>query len=356
MTLRDLPTPCAVVDADRLEANLDAMARIASASGKRLRPHLKTHKCIEIARMQALRGARGVTVAKLGEAEVFANAGFDDIFVANLIVGSDKLERLAHLVASADVTVGLDSEAVLEGLKRAAAAAPRTIGVYIEVDTGHHRTGVRALSQAGLLAYQCRSVPGLEVRGVYTHEGHVYKAAAYRLQELCQSVASSMRDYAEVCGTDTISVGSTPSASVMAAVPSVTEIRPGNYVFYDATQVRLGASADACALTVMATVIATPTPSDAFVDAGSKALSGDKDPDGKHGYVWDLPDVTMDWCSEEHGHLDLSHSPGALRVGDRVRIVPAHACTCVNCHDVLHAANGDTVVETWPVAARGRLT
>ena len=356
MTIHDLPTPFALVDLRRLERNLQTMAHLALASGKRLRPHVKTHKCLEIARMQRDLGAKGITVAKLSEAEVFAAAGFDDILIANLIVGPDKLSRLAKLTEVADITVGLDSDALLEGLARCAGQAHSPIGVYVEVDSGHHRTGVRKLMQAECLAARCRDTPGLEMRGVYTHEGHVYKSTPDQMPDVCRAVVADMVRHARVCATDHISVGSTPSAAIMAAMGEVAEIRPGNYVFHDAMQVRLGATEDTCALTVAATVIATPTGSDAFVDAGSKALSGDRDPDGRYGYLLDRPDITLDWCSEEHGHLDLTQAPGYLSVGDRVGIVPAHACTCVNCHDCLQVADGETVVDTWLVAARGMLT
>ncbi len=356
MTWHALPTPCAVVDHDALQNNLREMASVASLNGKALRPHAKTHKCVEIARMQRELGARGITVAKLGEAEVFAEAGFDDILIANLIVGADKLARLANLAGRADITVGLDSNEVLDGLARCARQARRPIGVYIEVDTGHHRTGVRSISDAECLARRCRALPGLDIRGVYTHEGHVYKAAPDRIEEACRLAADTMAEYAAACGVQAVSVGSTPGARYMASMPTVTELRPGNYVFHDGTQVRLGASPAACALTVTATVIATPSEGEAFVDAGSKALSGDRDSHGNYGFMLGESSIVVDWCSEEHGHLDLSQCPGCLRIGDRVRIVPAHACTCVNCHDRLHILEGESQVDTWPVAARGRLT
>lgn len=356
LTLDRLPTPCATVDITVLERNLHAMAALASQGGKRLRPHLKTHKCIEIARRQRELGACAVTVAKLSEAEVFVEAGFEDVLIANLIVGDAKLDRLARLACKARVTVGVDSEAVLDGLMRSAARAPSPIGVYIEVDTGHHRTGVRRHATAARLASRCQAADGLDLRGVYTHEGHLYKSEPERLADTCLQVVDIMAEYARICDVETISVGSTPGARHMCKLADVSEIRPGNYVFHDATQVLLGAPRDACALTVLATVVATPTETDAFIDAGSKALSGDRDPGGRYGFVLDRPGIVVDWCSEEHGHLNLSAAPGALSIGDRVRIVPAHACTCVNCHDSLHILYGESWVDTWPVAARGRLT
>jgi D-serine deaminase-like pyridoxal phosphate-dependent protein len=345
-----------VVVSDVLEANVRAMAALASANGKRLRPHLKTHKCLEIARLQQAHGIHGVTVAKLAEAEVFAQAGFRDIFVANLIVGSDKLERLAKLASIADVTVGLDSEAVLAGLAACARTTPQPIGVYIEVDAGHHRTGVRTTRDVGRLAAACRSCPGLELRGVYTHEGHVYRVPPEDITSACAAVETLMTEAAGHAGVETISVGSTPGARAMASMRSIAELRPGNYVFHDAMQVRMGAPLHSCALMVAATVIATPSDTDAFVDAGSKALSGDRDPDGRYGFLADRPAIAVDWCSEEHGHLNMAKAPRSLRVGDRVRIIPAHACTCVNCHDRLYAVQDDQVIGVWPVAARGKLT
>ncbi len=356
MTLDGLSTPCAVVDLARLEANLRDMADLASTHGKQLRPHIKTHKCIEIARMQRDLGATGITVAKLGEAEVFVEAGFDDALIANLIVGDDKLDRLAALTERAEVTVGVDSDYVLDGLARCASRTARKLGIYIEVDTGHHRTGVRSQDDAARLASRCQEIQGLDLRGVYTHEGHVYRCEPEQIPGACCLVAEMMAQCAGACGVETVSVGSTPGARYMAAMAGVSEIRPGNYVFHDATQVQLGAHLSTCALTVLATVIAAPSPSEAFVDAGSKALSGDRDPTGRYGFSLDRPEAVVDWCSEEHGHLDLTNAPGACRVGDRVRLVPAHACTCVNCHDHLHVVRDTSLVGSWSVAARGRLT
>ncbi|MBM3496144.1 MAG: alanine racemase, partial [Armatimonadetes bacterium] len=289
MTLHDLDTPCAVVELSALQRNIGAMAQLASGHGKALRPHLKTHKCIEIARMQKDAGAHGVTVAKLGEAEVFAKAGFDDILVANLIVGEAKLDRLRALASLLRIAVGVDSVAVLDGLARASRGVACPIGIAIEVDTGHHRTGVRTIADAARLAERIRSTPALELRGVYTHEGHVYKAEPAAIPDVCEAVVAAIIRVAEAVGTDVVSVGSTPSVEAMATHPSVTELRPGNYVLRDATQMRLGAPMAACALSVIATVIAVPSRTDAFVDAGSKALSGDRDPVYGHGRLRDAP-------------------------------------------------------------------
>lgn len=360
MNIEDMDTPCLIVDGQILTLNIDEMAQVARLGSKRLRPHAKTHKTLEIARMQMDAGATGITVAKVGEAEVFVDAGITDVFVAHLIVGPTKLARLAALAAKAHVVVGADSEPVLRGLAEAAAHAVVAFDVLLEVDTGHGRAGVKLPDDAARLASLASNELGLSVIGVYTHEGHAYRTAADELPALCNSVCSTL----DACrsavrnaapSADVVSVGSTPTASLMADQANVSEIRPGNYVFRDATQVRLGGAADRCALTVLATVVARPTPDEALIDAGSKAFSGDRDPEYGYGFVQGNRNAIVDWCSEEHGHLNLRESGLRPRIGDKLRIVPAHACTCVNLHPVLWVADGDRIIDRWPVAARDRL-
>lgn len=361
MNLYDLDTPALIVDYTILERNIARMTDVVTTAGKVLRPHTKTHKCIEIASMQVKAGAGGITVAKLGEAEVFAAAGFTDIFIANLVVGEQKLQRLVRLAHDCALTIGVDSAAVLEPIGEGADRAGVEIGILIEVDTGHGRAGVRDPEQAAVLSSIAHRYHRLRLRGVYTHQGHAYRASAPTLTALCEDVIRRLvacRDAIELHGDhplEVVSVGSTPAAETMARMPTVTEMRPGNYVFYDATQVRLGAPPDRCALSVLASVVATPSPTEALLDAGSKSLSGDRDPVHGYGYVHGDPFARVDWCSEEHGHLHLGLSHLRPKVGQKLRIVPAHACTCVNMYPWLWVVEGESVRERWPTAARDRL-
>lgn len=358
MTLADLETSSLLVDAARLQANIARMARLAASGGKALRPHVKTHKCPAIARLQLLEGACGITAAKVTEAEKFVPVGANNIFIAHLPVGQRRLERLAALSQRCSLAVAVDSMDVLEPLKDAFCRGRRHARVRIEVDTGHGRTGVRSVEAAADIARRLRGFEWLELEGVFTHEGHVYRLPPDLREQACRDAVAVLlqcRDAAaDAYGTElaVVSVGSTPAAAEMARIPEVTELRPGNYVFYDATQVRLGADPAWCALTVMATVVARPSATEAILDAGTKALSGDRDPVFGYGFVLGDPAAVVDWCSEEHGHVDLGRATIRPRIGTTLRIVPAHACTCVNLHSALWVHDGETILARWPVAAR----
>lgn len=357
----ELDTPCLLVDFDLLKANIEDMAAMSARAGKRLRPHVKTHKCTEIAAIQREAGAAGITAAKVSEAEVFAAAGFQDIFIANLVVGQPKVERTLRLAERCTLTIGLDSLAVAEPIARAAECRGVPVRVLIEVDTGHGRAGVRTVEDAVRLASFLRRHRYMSLQGVFTHEGHAYRSPADRLPEICRNALLrllAVREAAEQAygvRLAVLSVGSTPSAQVMGEIPEVTELRPGNYVFQDATQVRLGRPVNRCALTVLTTVVARPSATEAILDAGTKALSADRDVLYGHGFVLDHPQARVDWCSEEHGHLHLGMTTWRPAVGQKIRLVPAHACTCVNMHSWLWIVRGDEVLARWPVSARGRL-
>lgn len=362
MNLYDLDTPALIVDLDRLERNIGRMAEIARAGGKALRPHTKTHKTPEIARMQVDAGAIGLTVAKLGEAEALADHGFTDLFVANQIVGSPKYERLFALLKRANVTVGVDGADGAGALHEAAARAGVRVAVRIEVDTGHHRAGVRSVERAVALCERISDWPALSLRGIYTHEGHLYKLSGEQQATAAREAAALMRTVAEElrragATIDDVSMGSTPGAPLVAGEPGVTELRPGVYVLQDRMQVGIGsAQEDQCALSVLATVTSRPDDATALLDAGTKTLSGDKAPTGSvHGLVTDDPTITFDWASEEHGHLDLTIAETRPRVGQKLRVIPWHACACVNMHERIYAVRGETVEAVWTVAGRGRI-
>jgi len=363
MNLYDLETPALIVDLDRLERNIARMAAVAQEGGKHLRPHTKTHKTPEVARMQVDAGARGLTVAKLGEAEVMADAGFDDILIANELVGAPKIERLLTLLRRARVTVGVDSLEVAVPLGEAAVRAGRRVPVYIEVDTGLRRAGVRTVEQAVALGERLADLPGLELTGLFTHEGHASRSdSEAERAAICAEAAAMMRQAAEglrARGVPVaeVSVGSTPGAKHMAREPGLTEIRPGVYVYYDHMQVRRGVvPAEDCALTILTTVISRPDDATAILDAGTKSFSGDMAPDGsRFGLVQQDPAVLFDWANEEHGHLDLRDAALRPRVGDKLRVVPWHACACVNMHDALYAVRGEKVEAVWTIAGRGKI-
>lgn len=361
MNFYDLDTPALIVDLDRLERNIAAMAAMVREYGKALRPHTKTHKTPEIARMQIQAGACGLTVAKLGEAEVMADAGFDDLFMANQPVGAPKVERLIALQRRVRVIVGVDSLAVAAPISEAAAKAGVRVPVRIEIDTGLHRAGVRTMEEAVFLAERIASMPGLEPAGIFTYEGHAAPLPPEERAAVCAEAAATMRQYAVAMRNmgvpmEEISMGSTPGARYTAQQEGVTELRPGTYVFYDAMQVDWGASIEDCALTVLTTVISRPEPTVAILDAGTKALSGDRKMAGsKHGLLLEDIAAIFDWANEEHGHVDLSHTTLRPKVGDKLRVIPFHVCTCVNMHDKMYGVRGENVEALWQIAGRGKL-
>lgn len=361
ISIYDLDTPTLLVDLDRLEANIGDMARVAQKGGKFLRPHTKTHKTPEIARMQLKAGARGITTAKLGEAEVYVAAGFENIFVANEIVGALKYARLAALLRRARIVAATDSLDVARPLAAAMQAANVTLPMRIEIDSGHGRAGVAATEEACELARFIADAPGLELQGIFTHEGQVYGAANdEERSRLAQRAAARMREVAEALraqGTpvDDISMGSTPGAVFLPTEAGVTEMRPGVYVFNDRMQMNYGARRERCALTVLATVVSVRAGGRLVLDAGSKSLASDRPfTDGTFGEVLDHHELTFTGASEEHGQV-TSTGECNLKVGDKVRILPNHACTCVNMHDTLTAFRGEQVESVWNIAARGKI-
>jgi D-serine deaminase-like pyridoxal phosphate-dependent protein len=360
----ELDTPVAVVDLDIMERNISDMAAFARDTGVHLRPHIKTHKVPEITRRQLEAGAVGITCAKLGEAEVMAEAaGAKDIFIANLIVGDDKIRRLLNLAERVRMSVGVDSIEVGQPISDAATRRGLKVPVLIKIDVGLERTGVSYGEPAVELAKKIKEMPGLELSGIYTHEGQVYGAtSSEHLYELAQEAGHRITQTAKMIRQagieiDTVSVGATPSARVTCAVSGVTETRPGTYVFNDLYQIKLGVAEERdCALTVLATVISVPARDRAVIDAGTKSLFSDKSSAfGVYGLVKGMPHVALVRAYEEHGVLKVDPSEGKLEVGDKLEIIPNHVCPAVNLFDELVGVRNGNVTVTWSVAARGKL-
>lgn len=360
-SIHDLETPAPLVDLDVLERNVGGMAEQARRSGVRLRPHAKTHKVLEIGRLQLRAGAAGLSLAKTGEAEVFAAAGFDDLFLAYPIVGASKARRLVALSERVRIAVGVDSAEGARSLSDPFRAAGRRLDVLLKVDVGFHRVGV-APEHAARIAGEIAALPGLRLTGVFTHAGHGYLretpagvAEVGRAEgETLASVAAELR--AAGLAVEVVSVGSTPTARHAMAVAGVTECRPGNYVYHDASQVGLGTCAlEDCALSVLASVVSVPAPERAVVDAGSKTLSSDPLRPRPGGYGWILGRRSrLERLSEEHGVVAVAEGE-SFRVGDRVRLLPNHACVVSNLHERVFVVRGERIEGEWRVAARGRV-
>src|SRR5690606_39208620 len=384
MLVSDLPTPSLLVERARLEANLAAQQARADGEGVALRPHVKTHKSPALARRQAEAGARGLTVATVAEAEAFADAGFDDLVIAREVVDPALFSRIADLAAEGARVAFLVDTAAGAGLaSRFFADRSLRADVLVEVDTGHGRCGVAWDHDDALdLVRHVAGLPGLRLRGLLTHGGHGYfgprdgetrEAALVRamaeerdrlLALAARLGAAGLLDPAEAV----LSLGSTPTFSRFENAERggfrITEARPGNYVFHDAMQAALGtAPLAACALTVQATVLSIHRDDGGtdrvYLDAGKKALTTDSGW-GTDGYglllhspstMKPLPHARLAALSEEHGWVEV---PGGstFDVGDRVRVVPNHACVAVATQPRLHLVDGDEVVEAWDVVER----
>jgi D-serine deaminase-like pyridoxal phosphate-dependent protein len=362
-TLADLATPSLLVDADRLEANLGRMSARARELGVALRPHIKTHKCVEIGRRQRAFGIAGITVSTLYEAQVFADHGFTDITWAFPVI-LNRIAEARRLAERVTLRVVVDSpEAV-----RALAETRHPFHVWLKVDCGYHRAGVDPASDGALAVARAVADSGtLRFDGILSHSGHAYHAhapaEAGRIADDERRVMVEMADRLASAGIDVgaVSVGSTPSMAQVGWLAGVTEARPGNYAFYDYMQVVLGScAATDCALTVLASVVSSQPGADhAVIDAGALALSKDTGlaeyPHPTMGEVYDdyeqgtlKPDTRVVSVSQEHGML---RQP--MPVGSRIRILPNHSCLTAAMFDEYHVVRGEEVVDTWKVW-RGR--
>jgi D-serine deaminase-like pyridoxal phosphate-dependent protein len=358
-----LDTPAVVVDIDRADVRIARMAALMRERGVSLRPHTKTHKSLEFARRQIDAGAAGLTVATVGEAEVFAEAGFGDLFIAYPVIASGpKAERLRRLVERCSLSVGADSVSGLEALARAfrggkRPAAARPLRVVIEIDSGGRRTGVRP-EAAGALGRRAIEL-GLIVAGAFTHGGHASVGPGKRARAADDEVtglaaaAASLR--AEGIEPTVLSAGSTPTAE-LSARPPVTQERPGTYIFGDRQQAALAdGSFEDTALMVAATVVSAGPDHGFVIDAGAKILS--KDVSSflvGHGSVLGYPDAVIDRVNDHHGVVELPAGSARPAVGSIVWVMPNHVCPVVNLVDEYVIASGGRIVERWPVDARGR--
>lgn len=349
--IADLETPCVLIDLDRVEANLKKAQAFADAAGLKLRPHIKTHKLPRFAKWQLELGAVGITVQKLGEAEVMADAGIDDILLTFNIIGAAKLARLKALHKRITIRVVADSAASVDGLAAAFTDAAHPLGVFVECDTGMGRCGVQSPEDALDLARRVLAAPGLVLAGLMTYPA----AGKYRESAQWLAEAKALFDRAGIALPE-ITTGGTPDIWHADEAGVATEYRPGTYIYMDRSQVAAGAASyDDCALTVLATVVSRPTENRIIIDAGSKTLTSDLLGLTGHGYVLGYPDARIVGLSEEHGTLDFSASASKPNIGDTIRIIPNHCCPVSNLFDVVNLVRGTELVETVPVAARGRV-
>lgn len=348
---REYGTPCAVIDMDKVERNIARIQKACDDAGIANRPHIKTHKNPTIAKMQIAAGAKGITCQKLGEAEIMANAGIDDILISYNLLGEEKMARLGALQAKANMTVAADNSTVVAGLPKAAAASGRPLSVVVECDTGRKRAGVETPAEAIALAREIAASKGLQFAGFMMYPTETGWADA---QTFYDEALAGVRAH----GLDAtiVSTGGTPNLKNIGKLKGGTEHRFGTYIYNDRMQVAAGvATWDDCALHIYSTVVSRAAPERGILDAGSKTLTTDTGGLDGHGLILEHPEAKIARFAEEHGFLDLSRSNTRPNVGDVVRVVPNHVCVVVNMMDEVVMVRGDEIIGTLPVAARGKL-
>ena len=344
-----IDTPAVIVDLDVVEANVHRFQAYCSAHGIGLRPHIKTHKIPEFAALQMKAGAVGINCQKITEAEVMADAGISDILITFNILVSAKLARLRRLAERCSLTVTADNETVVAGLAEAMAGAGRPLDVLVECDTGAGRCGAQSPEAARDLARRIADRPDLRFRGLMTYP----KAGAARAAAAWLAAAKSLCEE-DGLSCPVVSSGGTPDMWAAGDLGTVTEYRVGTYIYNDRSLLARNVCTVAdCALTVLATVVSRPTDERAMVDAGSKALTSDLLGLDGHGFIPDLPEASIFALSEEHGFVDLRNGADRPQVGDKVRIIPNHACVVSNLFDRVYAIRNGKVADILAVQARG---
>jgi D-serine deaminase-like pyridoxal phosphate-dependent protein len=366
-SIYDLDTPATLIDLDRLEKNIRDWQSHADKCGVKFRSHIKTHKIPEIARLQIGAGARGIVSAKGSEAEPFAAAGIEDICIAYPVVGEMKWQRLAALAARIrSLTVNCDCEEAARGLSKAASGAGVTINAQIDIDSGLHRGGIPQDDAAALerLARAISSLPSLRLSGITTYRSSGFpgapspKDAGHAEGQLLVEIANRLR--AQDVEIKEVTAGSTPTGKWVAEVPGITEVRAGNYVFNDLMQLDHGiAREDQLALSVLCTVTSKSSGGRLTIDGGTKTFSGDA---GGIGTGRAVPaaiaravdrKIFVERLNEEHG---MSRAEEDVKLGEKIRFFPYHACTCANLNDEIIGFRGEKVEEVWRVQARGLRT
>jgi D-serine deaminase-like pyridoxal phosphate-dependent protein len=367
MHISELDTPAVLIDLDRMERNIRRAQEHCARHGKSMRPHIKTHKIPRIARMQVDAGAMGITCAKLGEVEVMVAAGLKEILLAYPIVGDQKLRRLVRLAQEANLTVAFDSPEVARGISEAIGrygeGSGRSIGALVEIDTGTGRCGVAPGPGLVNLCRQVRDLPGLEFRGLMTYQGWVRGTEEERAAQLREENERLKRVRGELAAAGLeiaeLSGGSTPTLFQSHLVEPITDNRAGTYVFNDVNTVSTGSVTwDDCAMCIAVTVVSTAVPGQIIIDGGSKTFTSDRQAyseEPTHGHVVEDPDLRFVKMNEEHGYVKRDRSSKQHRIGDRLHVIPNHVCVAVNMHDEVYVHRNGEVIDTWPVAARGKV-
>lgn len=359
----ELATPCILIDGAVVRRNIERLASYARLHRLALRPHTKTHKSKQLARMQLEQGAVGLTVAKVGEAQAMADAA-DDILMAYPAVDAHRCRELARLAREKTIRVGIDSAVAADALADAARAAGSTLGVLVDLDMGHHRTGLQSVDESLTLAQHVSTAQGLRLDGIMFFPGHLSHGPPAAIEPALRAIDEKLIEVIELwkrhgLKATIVSGGSTPTATKSHLLTQMTEFRPGTYVFNDMNCVYAGcATIEDCAARIVTTVVSTSVPGQVVLDAGSKTLTSDRcgpAPDSGHGHVIEYPRARITKLSEEHAQVDITACDHAPRIGERVTLIPNHICPCINLQDTVWWQAPGEQPTAIPVDARGKV-
>lgn len=362
MKISEIDTPALLIDLDVMEDNLRRAAEYTSAHGIRFRPHAKTHKTPALAKKQLDLGAVGITVAKVGEAEILEQAQPDEFLIAYPVVGALKLKRLMEVARRIPTTVSLDSLDAARKLSAAASCAGVEVGILVEMDAGFRRVGVQPADVLAL-AQEVRRLSHLSFEGIAFFPGHIsprqpdYERTLLSLGETIQKVLADLGR--ECIPVRVVSGGSTPTLYDSHLVAGMNEIRSGTYIFNDKnTIVAGGCNVEQCAASILTTIVSVARPGQVIVDSGSKSISSDPlagSDEQTFGYVREAPGARFFRLNEEHGYVNIEQAERNFHVGDQIHIIPNHICVAVNLQEEVYGIRDGNVEVVWPVAARAKL-
>ncbi|RLL46693.1 D-TA family PLP-dependent enzyme [Oceanobacillus piezotolerans] len=367
MNYLDIDTPALLIDKDILYQNIQSMQKYAEANQVHLRPHTKTHKMPKLAKLQEKEGAVGITVAKVGEAEVMAQNGLKDIFIANEIVGKSKIQRIRKLSESIDISFGIDSLYQVNEIEAVFQGSAKKAQVLVEIEVGENRSGIIEEKDFHILLHAIKKSRHLHFKGVFSHDGHTYKA---RNVEECKewynaSVRRTLR-FAELATEiglkpKIVSIGSTPPFILNFEIPKgVTEIRPGTYILMDASQSNVIESYEKCAATVLTTIISKPTDERVITDVGAKGITAQTRSEGITatkglGKIKEFDDVYIHGVFDEHAIIYHKEFNRNVSIGDKVQIIPNHICPVSNLHEKAYLVSNGNILEEIQIECRGKL-
>ena len=360
---RQLSTPSLVIDLPRVRRNVTRLASYVETHGLRLRPHTKTHNSKKMGMLQLEAGAKGLTAAKVGEAEQFASIE-NDILVAYPAFDPARATRLALLGRDRTIRVAVDSAEGVNRLAEVAHSAGAVLGILVDLDVGLHRTGVASPQDALGLARHVALTKGVRLDGLFCYPGHIWgtpESQASRLAAVNALLGETIDLWAnDGLNAEIVSGGSTPTAYRSHLCQRLTEIRPGTYIFNDRNTVDGGyCEWDDCAARMLCTVVSTAVSGQVVIDAGAKTLAADRcipNLESGNGFIPEYPQARITALSEEHGQVDVSRCERQPKLGERLTVIPNHICPCVNLHDGFWCIDSGAEPERWPVDTRGMLT